>query len=163
MTNTDFEKDFMLNIQKKDKEFYEFGRENFYLNASDNEIEINELNTKVDSLKKLTVQEKRLAKARLKQFEEDNDLSKTLPSTIAIIAAILVFIRMLILFDSNLVTQVIFLAFAGVGVLIISASVSLYTGRNYRRLGVYLNSLLAENLKYESKETETPKEEMQKA
>lgn len=149
----DFKQDFMKVVRSKDKKLFKFGKEHFYLNTEDSQKEFDDFNENVDSLKELTVEEKRLAKARLKQFEEDNDISKTLPSSIAIIAALLIFIRFIVSFEFNGPWASILIVIVAISLLIISVSTTLYRGRNYRRLAIYLNSLLEENLKYEQKES----------
>lgn len=80
-------KQFMQNIYSKDKELDTFLNNKFCV--SKNDTSLSDVEKNIDSLKDLSELEKKIAKARLIQLEENNDVSKFFPVLIAIIAALL--------------------------------------------------------------------------
>lgn len=187
-------KQFMNAIYGKDKELNEFLLRNFYIinrnkpNWRDRFKKIftkdyttkrhtqREVDRKVKLLEQLTVGEKKVAKARLKQLEENNDVSKFFPSIIAITAALFVAINTISTwiikavdlkisdqkqkikesgnslkdFDSlAILKEDIFLLLPAVTiaiVLIVYLSYKISKNSNYRNTAIYTNSLLQETL-----------------
>lgn len=84
---------FMQNIYSKDKELNAFLNNKF--RVSKNDTSQSDVEKNIDSLKVLSELEKKIAKARLIQLEENNDVSKFFPSLIAIIAALLLSINII--------------------------------------------------------------------
>ncbi|MEB7771436.1 BA5345 family protein [Kurthia gibsonii] len=82
-----FKEDFKKAVYSEDKELDNFLNNKFCV--SKNDTSLSDVEKNIDSLKDLSELEKKVAKARLKQFEEDNDVSKFFPVLIAIIAALL--------------------------------------------------------------------------
>lgn len=70
-----FKEEFMQALEFKDKKLNNFLSKNFNLGKT----KIEEFEDRCASLSELTDSKKKLAKARLKQFEERNDASKKLP------------------------------------------------------------------------------------
>lgn len=164
-----FEKRFMQNIYSNDKELNEFLIRNFYIvnrnnpNWRDRFKKIftkgyttkrhtqHEVDRKVKLLEHLTVGEKKVAKARLTQLVEDNDISKYVPSQIAVLAGILVIVNMFL--DSLNIGKIgAFFSVAIVsGYFVINRDI--FKNRNYRRVGIYVNILLDDVLTFKKEES----------
>lgn len=165
---------FMQNIYSKDKELNAFLNNKF--RVSKNGTTQSNVEKNIDSLKDLSEIEKKIAKARLIQLEENNDVSKFFPSIIAITAALFVVINTISIwiikgvdlkisdqkqkikesgnslkdFDSlAILKEDIILLLPAVTiaiVLIVYLSYKISKNINYRNTAIYTNSLLQETL-----------------
>lgn len=88
---------FMNAVYSKDKELNTFLKNNFFVseNNTENDTILSDVGGNIDSLKELSELEKKIAKARLIQLEESNDVSKFFPSLVAIVAALLLAINII--------------------------------------------------------------------
>lgn len=163
-----FEKRFMQKIYSKDKELNEFLVRNFYI-VNRNKVNWrdrfkkfltkdyttkrhtqHEVDRKVNLLKQLTDGEKKVAKSRLKQFEEDNDPSKYVGGIISFTTGFAVSVFFLLEVISDDGWNVLFSS--GILLLYVLAIFKLTKSSNYRTTAIYCNSLLEDVLTVE-KET----------
>lgn len=171
-----FKKRFMQKIYSKDKELNEFLVRNFYIvnrnkpNRRDRFKKIftkdyttkhhtqHEVDRKVNLLKQLTDGEKKVAKARLKQFEEDNDVTKFSSIQLVILAGLFVMLKSDIIFqrgkEDGGIWWVLFIVILFILIGYLHVTHTFTTGRNYRKTAIYCNSLLEDVLTVE-KETVT--------
>lgn len=183
-------KQFMQNIYSKDKELNAFLNNKF--RVSKNDTSQSDVEKNINSLKDLSELEKKIAKARLIQLEENNDVSKFFPSIIAITAALLVVINTisswiikgadlkiidqkerikesgnsLSNFDSlTILTEELFSllpVLITALILIIYLTYKFSKNSNHRSTAVYINALLADTLNVE-KEDSTKRTESEKS
>lgn len=166
-------KRFMNAIYNKDKKLNTFLKNNFFVsenNLEDDTIQP-DVGGNIDSLKDLSELEKKIAKARLIQLEESNDVSKFFPSMISIVAALLFSINILVNINDekklDLLDKLIFLVPLIIAVLLCVLLVySLQIRFNFRETAIYMSSLLADALNVEkedsTKDTESKKTEDEK-
>ncbi|HZG12697.1 MAG TPA: hypothetical protein VEZ91_11940 [Kurthia gibsonii] len=185
-------KQFMEAIYSEDKELNTFLNNEFCFreNNTKNDTYKSNVEGNIDSLKGLSELEKKIAKSRLKQFEEVHDVSKSFPTKIALVGAMLAtvyFITNFILRTSKdlrdnglpnlwnvlksgdfqyyhliVIPISIFLGL----VLFLILNKGIYNSNKYRRTAIYVNALLADALDVEkedsTKDTESKKTEDEK-
>lgn len=171
-----FEEKFMKSIYSNDKKLNKFLSSNFYIinpykldcqnifkkiftrDSKMNRHEQYQVNDKVDLLKKLSDGEKKVAKARLKQLEEDNDVTKFSSVQLVILAGLFVMLKSDVVFrDENnqgVFWWVLFIVILSILFGYLYVVFTSTAGRNYRKTAIYCNSLLEDVLTVE-KETVT--------
>lgn len=174
---------FMQNIYSKDKELNAFLNNKF--RVSKNGTTQSNVEKNIDSLKDLSEIEKKITKARLKQFEEVHDVSKSFPTKIALTAAILTAVYFITNFIFNISKNlkdnefpgvwnvlkngdsqyypflfVIICIFIGI-VLFLMFNTGIYNSNKYRATAIYVNALLADALNVD-KEDSTKDNESEK-
>ena len=166
---------FMQNIYSKDKELNAFLNNKF--RVSKNGTTQSNVEKNIDSLKDLSEIEKKITKARLKQFEEVHDVSKSFPTKIALTGAILAavyFITNFIFNTSKYLKDnefpgvwnvlkngdsqyypflfIIICIFIGI-VLFLIFNTEIYSSDKYRATAIYANALLADALNVEKEDS----------
>lgn len=185
-------KQFMENIYSKNKKLNAFLNNEFCFseNNTKNDTYKSNVEKNIDSLKGLSELEKKIAKARLKQFEEVHDVSKSFPTKIALLGAMLAVVYFITTFIFNTSKGLKDNEFPGVWnvlkngdsqyypflfliiciflglVLFLILNTGIYNSNKYRATAIYVNALLADALDVEkedsTKHTESEKFEDEK-
>lgn len=151
-------KEFMKKISSSDKELNVFLESTFYVDPIESKNKFSsqsEVEQSINSLNNLTDGEKKVAKARLKQFEEDNDVTKFSNIQLVILGGLFVIVNSLVIVESEKLN-----GFFWVVLFVVIASILLgYTyivftfrfGRTYRKTAIYCNLLLEDVLTVEKR------------
>lgn len=154
-------KEFMKKISSSDKELNVFLESTFYVDPIESKNKFSsqsEVEQSINSLNNLTNGEKKVAKARLKQFEEDNDVTKSSAIQLVILGGVFVIVNSSAIVESGKLNGffwfVLFVVIALISLGYTYIVFALRFGRNYRKTAIYCNSLLEDVLTVE-KETVT--------
>lgn len=166
---------FMNAVYSKDKELNTFLKNNFFV--SENGTTQSNVEKNIDSLKDLSEIEKKITKARLKQFEEVHDVSKSFPTKIALTGAMLAVVYFITTFmfntskglkdnefpgvwnvlkngDSQYYPFLILIVCIFLGlVLFLILNTGIYSSNKYRATAIYANALLADVLNVEKEDS----------
>lgn len=160
MNAKEFNTQFANAVCSKDKKLNIFLKKHFYISDKypDGSKTLSQVSRKNGFVKEMSAIEKRVTKARLKQLEENNDTSKSFPSIISIIAALLFIINVIVNMGgdknsnaSSIETLVPALIIAII--LCVSLVFSLTRRFNFRETAIYMNSLLADALNVEKEDS----------
>ncbi len=138
-----FRQDFLEKMGQGDRMLNTFLKENFF---ATNEEERKQIQMNCTYLEALDDYDKRISKAKLKQFEQSNDISKYFPVIIALITVMVGLLAILsksVIKSSEVMPLVIFgVEFLGVIAFICIIVKLIRDSKQNRDTGIYINSLL---------------------
>lgn len=160
MSAKEFNTQFANAVCSKDKKLNIFLKKHFYISDKypDGSKTLSQVSRKNSFVKEMSAIEKRVTKARLKQLEESNDVSKFFPAIISIVAALLFSINVVVNMNNKgnwSAPSMLFLGIALIIAVILCVFLVCFVQRRFgfRETAIYMNSLLADALNVEKEDS----------